>query len=247
MKFAIALNTYKRPDGESFGYLTRAFQSIQKQTHQDFKLFFIGDKYEDEDEFNHFATSYFDKDKITSKNLPFAKEREKYPLYSRELWACGGVTSRNIAMYMAADEGYEYICHLDHDDYWEPDHLEQINNVIQVTGNPALVYTCANHVFLGVLPRHKNLDGGFEENIPPPGDSVHSSVCVNIKLLPFKYRDVFDLTGIADPADADMWKRVSTHIIDNNLKSYLIRKVTCHHPAEFDVGRPWYGQTPPGG
>ena len=50
MKLAISTSTYKRKDGGTPNLLKRALDSIFNQTHQDFKIFLIGDRYEDENE-----------------------------------------------------------------------------------------------------------------------------------------------------------------------------------------------------
>ena len=54
MKFAVITATYQRSNGSSPEVVTRAIDSLRKQKHQDFKLFLIGDCYDDDKEFQSF-------------------------------------------------------------------------------------------------------------------------------------------------------------------------------------------------
>jgi hypothetical protein len=47
--------------------------------------------------------------------------------------------------------GLEYICHLDHDDYWHPQHLEIINYTIENTQDASFINTCSTY-FDSYLP-----------------------------------------------------------------------------------------------
>ena len=46
------------------------------------------------------------------------------------LWSYGGVNAMNYGVTKSLENGYEYICHLDHDDWWLPNHLFEINKCI---------------------------------------------------------------------------------------------------------------------
>jgi hypothetical protein len=50
MKISIVIATYYRQDDKSSEYLRRALDSIFNQTHQDFKIYLIGDRYEKSEE-----------------------------------------------------------------------------------------------------------------------------------------------------------------------------------------------------
>jgi len=118
MKIGIVIITYQRLDGSTPILLQRAIDSIKKQTHQDYTLIVVGDKYEDDNEFKNICNNTGLGNKIVFENLPYAKERDKYPLGSKELWSSGGVNARNYGIDIGLSLGLEYICHLDHDDYW---------------------------------------------------------------------------------------------------------------------------------
>lgn len=233
MKLAIGIPTYCRTDGSTPRYLTRALESVKNQTHQDYKVFLIGDQYTNHVEFEQLATSIIPEDKIYFENRSIAPERDLYPHGTRQLWCSGGVSAYNHAVDCALAQGYDYMCHLDHDDFWEADHLARINQVIESVSPPALIYSCSHHINGSVLPAGVPLDGKVYEHIPLPTQVVHSSVCINHSLVPLKYRDVYAETGNIVEADIDMWIRTKQFIYHNpGLKSYLIAWPTCHHDIE---------------
>ena len=227
-KYGITISTYQRPDGKTPFYLKRALDSVFNQKYKNFKIFLIGDKYENEDEINNIVSLY-DKEKIFFKNLSYAKERDNYTGW--ELWSYGGVNAINISVDVALSEGYEFLCHLDHDDYWSEDHLLEINNCIHETKSD-WVCTKSRYVSNRVLPSINN-PYNYINFLPTPAGLIHSSVCMNFKKIPLKYRDLYEETGkLGLPSDADLWFRVKEYILKNNLKSTLINKVTCIHDEE---------------
>ena len=129
-KFAVVMSTYVRPDGRTEGHLTRAFDSLLSQTHEDWKLFLTGDKFEDQELFDKMVAK-IPKDKISAVNRPFAPERDKYPARSHKLWCSGGLSGTNFAIESALEEGYEYVCFLDHDDFWHEEHLNCFNEILK--------------------------------------------------------------------------------------------------------------------
>jgi acetyltransferase-like isoleucine patch superfamily enzyme len=233
MKLGIVIATYQKLDGSTPSFLRRAIESIKNQTHKDYTLIIIGDKYENNDEFESICNDKDLKDKIVYKNLPYAKEREKYPLGSKELWSAGGVNARNYGIDLSLELGLDYICHLDHDDYWHPQHLEVINYAIEETKDASFINTCSTYFNLH-LPKIKITNEVIlsHEHIKP-GNLVPSSVCINHKLIPLKYRDVFEETGKEYAADADLWERIGKFIKDNNLKTYCISSLTCFYHSEL--------------
>jgi glycosyltransferase involved in cell wall biosynthesis len=231
MKFAIAMSTYRRGDGSTPEYITRALNSVLAQTHQDYKMFLIGDHYDNEEEFNSFGAT-FSPEKIYKRNLPVAVERSKYKMGTRELWCSGGANAHNTLLDEIVSQGYDYVCRLDHDDYWADDHLESINRVIEQVNDAACVYTCSTYPTIHHLPRIPTLDGTVYLSFPTPVNVVHSSTCINYGKVPLRYRDVFAETGQVLEADIDMWNRLKEFCEKSSLKSYVIAKITCHHPDE---------------
>jgi len=231
MKLGIIICTYQRPNGSTPEVLKRAIESIKNQTHQDFHLIIIGDKYDNNSEFEYLCTLYKElKDKIYYENLPFAKERQKYSLGSKELWSSGGTYAYNYGIEVGLKLDLSFICHLDHDDYWHPQHLEIINHALEETKDAVIINTCSTY-FNSYLPLVE-LNDYIEPSIIKPGNIINSSVCIDHKTIPLRYRDVYEETGKEYAADADFWGRVKIYIDENNLKTYQITSLTCYHPTE---------------
>jgi glycosyltransferase involved in cell wall biosynthesis len=230
MKLAISISTYMRQDGKTAFYLERAISSVFNQKHQEFKLFLIGDHYENNDELINIV-SKFPSNKIFLKNLPVANEREKYT-NKKLVWLYGGVNAVNQSISFALNEGFEYICHLDHDDYWESNHLSEINECILTTGSSWMCTKSTHGISNSILPNFQ-CSSKLLEAYPFSSKLIHSSVCMNFKKIPLRYRDVFAEEGKPGlPADADLWERTRVYLKSNNLKSYYINSLTCRHDEE---------------
>jgi hypothetical protein len=222
MRLAVVTSTYYRSDGKTNFFLSRCLNSIKSQTHDDYKVFLIGDRYEKEEEFLDIAKKIISKDKIYFENLSHAKERDKYLKSSEMLWCSGGVNAYNYAIEKAIEDGYEYICHLDHDDYWGPDHLLKISNFLDLNINYVFIATRCNYLKSRIVPVY-SAPGDY---YPIEGDITHSSTCINFKEIDIKYRDVYEETGKAFPADADLWIRLREKMKRQNLKGALLEDVT---------------------
>lgn len=229
MKLGIVIATYMRKDGSTPEILTKTLDSVFNQTYQNFKIFLIGDKYENETEIKNIILKY-PKDKIYFENLPYAKERDRY-IDKSILWSYGGVNAMNYGIEKSLSENLNYICHLDHDDIWLENHLEEIVNCLQ---NEEISFICTKSTYIGMgyLPI---IDSNelYVDYYPKVGNLIHSSVCMNFKEIPLRYRDIFLETGqLGLPADADLWFRVSEYMENNNMKGKLINKLTCLHDQE---------------
>lgn len=230
MKIGIGIPTYQRLDGRTPFFLKKALESVRNQTYQDYFVFLIGDHYTDNLEFEYLA-KLIPANKIYRFNLPVAVERQKYQMGTRELWCSGGVNAYNFAIDTSLKFGIKYLCHLDHDDYWSPNHLEKIKSAIDLYPNAACIYTCSDYKNQFHLPRVE-LDNSIKEHFPESRHVSHSSVCLNHELMPLRYRDVYSETGMVLEADIDMWGRLKQYCDQRNLKSYLISSLTCYHPIE---------------
>jgi glycosyltransferase involved in cell wall biosynthesis len=224
MKIGIIIPTYQRADRTTLKYLQRALNSIKNQTYSDYKVFLIGDKYENKEEFINISTSIIPKEKMFSINLSYAKEREKYPLGDKKLWCSGGVNATNYGIELCLKENINFICHLDHDDWWESNHLEEISKCIN---NYFFITTKSNHINNKILPKKYSIP-----YYPKSGDIVHSATCINYSKTNLRYRDVFEETGKVYPADADLWNRIADFMKNTNNKGIVIDKITCNHITE---------------
>lgn len=227
MKLAIVIPTYRKIDGSTPKLLTRAIESILNQTHKDFKLIIIGDRYDIPEEFESLRFKY-ESDKIYFENLPVAAERDIYT-DKTIIWNCAGANANNHGIDVAIKMGYEYVCHLDHDDWWYPNHLQEINDAIENLGAD-FIFTKAVYEkrFLPAINTNKK----YLLHLPIPSGMVHSSMCMNFKTIPLKHRNVYLETGRIYPGDADMWDRVGDYIKKHGLKSYYINVLTCNHEEE---------------
>lgn len=232
MKFSIVISTYKRDDGKTPELLKRALDSIFNQTYKNFKLFLIGDKYEDVGEIFEIISKY-DCEKIYFENLSYAKERDRYQNSNKTaLWSYGGVNAINYGIIKSINDGYNLICHLDHDDWWYPNHIEEIKKCIEET-EASWVCTKSTYFSEYVFLPKKITNKEYENFLPESSELIHSSVCMDFKKIPLLYRDIYDLTNtVGLPADADLWERTREYIQNNNLKSYFINKLTCRHDEE---------------
>jgi len=229
MKFGIVIPTYYRKDKTTKFYLTRALNSVLNQKYKNFKIYLIGDRYENEEEINELVSKY-ESENFYFENLKVAKERDFYT-NKYAVWSYGGVNATNYGIDISLAEGNEYICHLDHDDYWSETHLETIKNCIDITGSD---WVCTKSIYVDnrILPVSLSTEK-YISFLPKPESLIHSSVCMNFKKIPLKYRDLFAETGkIGLPTDAELWYRSGKYIIENNLKSTLINEITCYHIEE---------------
>ena len=225
MKFAVVIPTYQKIDGTTPFYLRRALLSVKEQTHIDYLVYLIGDYYENNIEFIELATSIIEPDKIKYINLPRAIEREKYPLNDKRLWASGGVNATNVGIELAINDGYEYVCHLDHDDWWSPDHLSALNEYAN-NNNLVLATMGLNHK-KKIIPKDE-----MNPFYPKASNLLHSATCINFKQIPLRYRDVYSEEDLIYPSDADLWNRLSKYMINNKINGFLIKKVTTYHDKE---------------
>lgn len=229
VNFAVKISTYQRKDGKTPFYINRALTSVFSQEYQNFKVYVIGDRYEDEKEFKTLFEK-FPKEKIYFENLPYAHERDKYT-DKLLIWKYGGCYAQNYLIEKCIDDGFEYICHLDHDDEWYPNHLSLLNKAISKF-NSLWLCTKSEYVSKKVLPQiHSNLE--FVTYNPVPERLIHSSTCINFNKIPLRYRNVFEETGISGlPADADLWSRISSYLNKSNLSGTLVNQITCKHNEE---------------
>jgi glycosyltransferase involved in cell wall biosynthesis len=235
IKFGIVITTYQRPDGYTPAFLTRCLQSIQNQTYTNFKVFLIGDKYNDNDEFVSLTSNITDANKIYFENLPYAAERDiYYPDNLDALWKYGGCNASNHGIDVALKHGYDYICRLDHDDAWSPDHLMNFAECIE-THDAKVICSLSTYPFnfqkqLPIVPFSTDK---FIKHIPKPGNVIKSSTCINQKEILLRTRNIFKESNISiEPGDADFWDRLGVYIKQNNISSYLVNRLTCAHDYE---------------
>lgn len=233
IKIAVVIPTYQRSDGKTKEFLNRALKSVMNQSYRDFTVFLIGDKYEDNQEFIDIYSSFFTT-KIKAVNLSYALERDRYKNDPEILWRCGGVNANNVGIDLAIRSGFEWIAHLDHDDYWENDHLMNIAKAIQDNPDVAFICTKSNYRINYILPT-LSTDQETIEFLPNIAALIHSSTCINFAKIPLRYEDTWDSYGTEYPSDGWLWIQMRKYLLENNLKSIAINKLTCFHPEERSI------------
>lgn len=223
---AIVISTYMRPDGKTPLYLEKTLSAVDAQIFKDYRLYVIGDVYEKESELREIVARH---PQSVCFNLGRSPERERYGFGNMYIWHAGGVTAANKGIEMALNDGIEYICHLGHDDIWEPNHLELINKVIQ-DKNP--IFICTLSTYVGrILP-----DLPVTDEVLPfyPADHgmIASTACIKYTDTQLRVVDRFALEGISYPADAFLWQCLKKEMIEKDKKGYIICTVTCRHDEE---------------
>jgi glycosyltransferase involved in cell wall biosynthesis len=233
MTLGITIHTYQRKDGQTPQLLSRTIRSVINQSYQNYKIFIVGDKYENNQEFEDIINSFTEiSHKIIYENLSFANERDKYlGVNNMALWNCGGANALNHANNLAKANGITKVCHLDHDDTWSPNHLELIANAILEKQNPAFIHTLSKYLDNPTFPQ-MICDGKIIEHYPAYCSLIHSSIYMDLEQLNMPYRDLWAEQGRYFPSDGDMWDRIREKCTAENLKCYVIREVTCNHEKE---------------
>jgi len=222
MKIGIVIPTFRKLDGSTYEHLKRALYSVKEQSHSDYKVFLIGDDYTDNDELIELS-KIIDNDKIYVENLPIAIERVKYT--GNNLWATGGGNASNMGIRKSIEEGYDYICLLDHDDYFLHNHLKLISDCIENNNTNFITTKCGP--FPDIHPT-----GLYTIYRPISSHLYKLTTCVNFKYFNILFRDMIEETGRPYPGDADLWNRIKADLISKNEFGIFINVVTCVRSEE---------------
>ena len=227
---AITTATYARSDGSTPKFLEKTLDSVMQQTYTNWHLFLIGDRYDPAAEITQLLANY-PRDRISWTNLAVANERDHCD-DPAVLWRTGGVNAFNVAIDQALEAGFEYVAHLDHDDTWSPDHLAEIAEAINLTG-ASWICTKARHSDGQILPKTIEQHAHLIPYTPMYSSVIHSSVCMNFRHIPLRYRDLWKQCRDKNRAsDSDLWERSRQYILRNDLRSLVINRVTCEHQQE---------------
>lgn len=225
MKLAIVIPTYWKLDGSTKTHLAKALESIASQMHNDYLVFLIGDKYEKEDELIELS-KILDPNKLYLENLEVAVEREKYN--GIDLWRTGGINATNVGIRKAMEMGYDYVCHLDHDDFFLENHLKLISECIDLYRPNFISTKCGGYPPTQTIQK-------YERFRPIGGKLFKSSTCVNYPHFNLFFRNVYEETGKSYAADADLWDRINQAMIDNNEWGIIINEQACRRNGGGDA------------
>lgn len=231
--FGILVKTYKRKSVDNSKIVSRALLSILNQTYKNYKVFFIGDRYEDEKEFLELS-ALIPKDKIVAYNHDVALERESSSLRGENLWVCAGINTTRLGVRMMRQHGITHYARLDDDDFWKPNHLEVLSKGYNEFPEAVFVYTKSlfsnsrKQVPIGEIKRvlpSENVKLGYNNLIPRSARVVQSSTSWRLDKVSILPRYPHEQMKVF-PADADMWDRFSNLCSHANLKVLHIPEVT---------------------
>jgi predicted O-methyltransferase YrrM len=176
--FAIVIPTYQRKNGSTPKNIKNVIDFLSKQTYQNYKVFLIGDDYEDNDEFQELV-SLFPKGTYSYNNKK--SYRKDYFTLPLNRWGIGGVMALHHGVEKAKELGYKYYLHLDDDDSWTLDKLEKHKKAIDQFPYSDFIFHASKYG-KGILPReHSNIKTLEYNNLKPRGANiVHSSNCLSL-------------------------------------------------------------------
>jgi glycosyltransferase involved in cell wall biosynthesis len=119
--------------------ITAMITGLQNQSHENWKLFIMGDCFQPEEELIAILKDKLKPSQYTFFNLKEPGERGKVP--DDVLRNSAGTAALNKGISLAKSEGFEYLAHIDHDDVWKPAHLELGMRAFQQDPDIAFVYT----------------------------------------------------------------------------------------------------------
>lgn len=232
VKFGITIASYQRKTGLSPFYLKRCLESVLKQTATNWVVYLVGDKYEDNIEFEQIVTTLFcdHLDKIKFANLDVAVERDT--LQGVNLWKVAGANAFNTAIQMALNDDCDYILHLDDDDYFHEKKIEILNYVCSVYNNPEYIFHYSSHMHNPYFPLDKIYTMDRNTFLPKPESLIHSSMACHKNIMQnFRYNNK-PINNEIDCGDIQLIKYTQHLVKTKNISVIFIPVRLSFHPAE---------------
>ena len=224
MKFGILMLTYRRAKRSSLELAERSLNSILNQKYQNYKVFFIGDRYEDQKEFDYLS-SLIPKDKIVAINLDVAVERDNPNLQGHALWYSAGANASKFGTKKMKEDGIIYYARLDDDDYWLPNHLSTIKMGYENFPDASCVFTRSTYKNRHLPKSSHRVSAGYNNLFPMPMDTVPSTMSWRLDHIDLPVRTVIE-QGRVYPGDADQLVRLKDVCLKNNYKVVHIPETT---------------------
>ena len=189
-KICVIMATYCRKNGRSKEFLSQALKCLEAQTYGDFKLFLIGDHYDNNEEFEELCKSY-------TKDIFYTNNKETFRDYKFNdktiYWKIGGGIAIKTGLEMAINENFDYYFHLDDDDVWKNNHIQIAIDHIKKYPEADFLLTKAQFR-KGILPVRGIVSNIIEYNnyIITPADTVHASHVYNLKKLGSTILDILN-------------------------------------------------------
>ncbi len=239
-KIFVYTPTYNR--GEIL--MERAFNSVLKQTYDNWEYLIVGDSCTDDTE--KFVSSCCDK---RVKFINIADRSWRYPPTAENHWLVGPVVAANLALRMANGD---WIARIDDDDVWVDDHLESVLGVAG-EGNWEFVSGATEELREGkvVINRGDRLYGDYYGIPFPDGDdSVYNPYIGGISTTLYRsYLRHFEF-------NPDCWRKSHNRVNDLDLLSRFglmgvrmgyvdrVELKMYPRPGENDIGSKAYRSNP---
>jgi len=227
MEFAVYITTYQKPNKGSLPLLKRSLDSIKSQTYTNYRLYVIGDAYEDQsqiEQIRHDVEStggYF-------FNVSESYGRVHYEDQPIKRWSTGGLNATLHTISKIQDDGLEWVCRLDHDDYWDPDHLRIIYDRLTVARPDVAMVITRGCLGNRILPIESSPSNDYPLS---RGAFFHSSTCINFSKIKLNYEDPFK-AGANMPGDAWLWVRMQKYLKLHGFRAVYVPKITLHRDSE---------------
>jgi hypothetical protein len=243
-KICVIMPTYLRKNGSTKYLLSKALRNLEAQTYKNFKLFLIGDHYDNNEEFEELCKSY--------KNDIFYKNNEQhYRCYNfsnkHTYWTIGGALALKTGIEKAIEENFNYYLHLDDDDEWRDIHIEVVVEHIKKFPLSSFILTKAKYGNT-FLPRTIEKNTFYNNYIPRGEDSVHASHVYTLPLLGNVVLDVINKNHILatkisnkesgfegitiHPTDATILDNINSMVVTNKIKSLYIPIITVNKVSD---------------
>ena len=241
-KVCVVIPTYFRKNGTTKKLLSRALRNLEEQTYKNFKLFLIGDHYDNNEEFDELCNSY-------KKDIFYKNNEEHYRGYrfqdKRNYWGIGGGLALKTGIEKAIEENFDYYFHLDDDDLWRDIHIETVVKHIKQFPLADFILTKAKYenMFLPNTPENKVF---YNNYIPRGEDSVHASHVYKLPLLGNTILDIINHNHILanqinnqinnkkalelyiPPVDATILDKINSMVINNKIKALYLPIITVN-------------------
>jgi hypothetical protein len=239
-KVCVIIATYFRKNGNTKEFLSRALRNLESQTYKNFKLFLIGDHYDNNDEFEEICKSY-------KKDIFYKNNKQHYRCYNfpnkHTYWAIGGGLALKTGIEKAIEEKFDYYLHLDDDDLWRDNHIQVVVEHIKKFPLAYFILTKAKYRDT-FLPQTGEQNVFYNNYIPKGEDSVHASHVYKLPLMGNVVLDVinhnhtlankinnkeagFNHINIP-PGDATILDNINCIVKNNIIKSLYIPIVTVN-------------------
>lgn len=238
----VVMPTYFRKNGTTKELLSRALRNLEAQTYKNFKLFLIGDHYDDNEEFEEICKTY-------NNNIFYKNNEEHYRCYDfpnkHMYWTIGGGLALKTGIEKAIEEKFDYYFHLDDDDEWCYFHIEIVVKHIKQFPLADFILTKAKYENM-FLPSTIETKIFYNNYIPRGQDSVHAShvyklnsvghVILNVintnHILANKINNKETTVDYISPGDATILNHIKSMVINNIIKALYLPIITVNKSSD---------------